>query len=152
LCSAAPAVAVQVPVASKVVSTSVLSGRRLFQPVCQPDPAIFGCAPAPAAGGESFVPPPAATKERKRPTVTSKESSENALTVAAVCGELRRLKVPAGTGAVSQQLRVVAQPAPAALRQLGHAKQAPSTQASAQAVRLHEVPTQRAAVRPSHAS
>src|SRR5689334_5381607 len=37
-----------------------------------PTPGMFGWAPAPVAGALCCVPPPAATKARKRPTVTSK--------------------------------------------------------------------------------
>ena len=80
------------------------AGRYLFHSVRQPLFEIRGCAPAPAAGAEPRrLPFVASTHARKRPTVTSKTSSEKPLTVAGYAVLLKRLYVPPGTAWTPQQ-------------------------------------------------
>src|SRR4051794_6370133 len=61
-CVAGTSVQVGIEVASDAVSAAESAGRNGVQTGCQPLFAIFGCAPAPAAGGFTRVPPPDATK------------------------------------------------------------------------------------------
>src|SRR4051812_10847287 len=104
--SFAPGVSVHVAFerASDARSAVRSAGKSVFHPELQPEPASFGFAPTPAAGGAACVAPPAVTNARMRPTVTSNLSRWKGEIVAAPPTELRRLNVPPGTGAVSQQL------------------------------------------------
>src|ERR1700687_2216414 len=103
-----------------------LAGSEEFHEGSQPEPGIFGCAPAPAAGGLTSVPPPLRANARKRPTLTLKRSSRKELTVAGIRLLFARLNVPPGTVGLSQQSPPAHVP-PASSAQLGGAVVAPSS-------------------------
>lgn len=108
--SPAPGTGVHMDISSLQASCSfhpaASAGSSASQAGSQPVPPISGCAPAPGGG---LLAGYASTNRRKRPTVTSKRSSRNALTdagserVGGWLSVLERKNDPPGTSRLAQQ-------------------------------------------------